>query len=129
MTSAYFLEGLTYASNIGFTNRVYCSITPCTSRPRSHVSRLMRLARRTSSSVSTKIFMLSSARTSSMASVRMPSKMMTSAGYTFCVFANRLWKGQSHRRQASQHKSKAPLGELSQPVHSLLRTRLCVLKS
>lgn len=52
-----------------WTRRKMKPSAPLTSRPRSIVSRLIRRARRTSSSVSTKIFMLHSWRTSSIASV------------------------------------------------------------
>ena len=40
-TSANLREGATYWSNAGFTNLVYCSITPPTSRPRTVTSRWM----------------------------------------------------------------------------------------
>eukprot|EP00982_Pelagococcus_subviridis_P000578 4802-Pelagococcus_subviridis.AAC.5 len=89
ITSAYFFEGLTNVSNIGFTNVVYCEMTPSTLRPRSTVSRFSRRASRKSSSVSTKIFMWHRSRTSSIASTRIPSMMMTSAGSTRIVSSPR----------------------------------------
>mmetsp|Transcript_11334 Transcript_11334/g.33614 ORF Transcript_11334/g.33614 Transcript_11334/m.33614 type:complete len:276 (+) Transcript_11334:72-899(+) len=82
MMSALRLLGSTYLSKDGFTKRVYCSMTPPTSRPRSTVSRLMRRARRVSSSVSTNTFMLQRERISGQWSARMPSTMTTSAGLT-----------------------------------------------
>lgn len=39
MMSANLREGATYWSNAGFTNLVYCSMTPATSRPRTATSR------------------------------------------------------------------------------------------
>ena len=48
MTSAYFFEGSTNSSCIGFTVEVYCVMTDCIVRPRSQTSRRMRRARRIS---------------------------------------------------------------------------------
>ena len=89
ITSAYFLLGDTNVSNIGFTNVVYCEMTPSTDRPRSTVSRFNRLAKRRSSSVSTKIFMWHKSLTSCIANTKMPSMMITSAGSTAMVSSTR----------------------------------------
>mmetsp|Transcript_75269 Transcript_75269/g.197267 ORF Transcript_75269/g.197267 Transcript_75269/m.197267 type:complete len:225 (-) Transcript_75269:322-996(-) len=82
MMSALRLLGSTYLLNEGLTNRTYWARTPPTSRPRSTVSRLMRRARRVSSSVSTKTFMSQRERISGQWSARMPSTTTTSAGLT-----------------------------------------------
>ena len=82
ITSACLLLGDTNVSNIGFTNVVYWVMTPSTLLPLSTVSLFNRLASLRSSSVSTNIFMWHSSRTSCMASTKMPSTMMTSAGST-----------------------------------------------
>ena len=82
MISAFLFDGDTYASNIGFTNVVYCKITPSTCLPRSNVSLFILLAKRKSSSVSTKIFMWHKSLTASIANTKIPSMIITSPGST-----------------------------------------------
>ena len=53
ITSAYFFDGSTNSSCIGFTVEVYCVMTDCIVRPRSQTSRRIRRASRMSASVST----------------------------------------------------------------------------
>lgn len=55
--SARRMVGWMYWSKAGFTNLLYCLMTPSMSRPRSLMSRRSRRTRRMSESVSTKIFM------------------------------------------------------------------------
>ena len=115
MTSAYFLLGETNVSNMGLTKLVYWVMTPSTLRPRSTVSRLSRRASLKSSSVSTKIFMWHRSRTSFIASTRMPSMMITSAGSTEMVSSTLLcvtksYTGTSTRsRRSSDCKSATRL--------------------
>jgi len=89
-TSAWRRDGATKLSKAGLTKRVYCSMTPDTSLPRTDTSRLIRRARRTSSSVSTNTFMSHSSRIRRMCSTRMPSITITSAGFTRTV-SSALW--------------------------------------
>lgn len=58
--SASLMVGSMYCSKAGFTNLLYCLITPSMSRPRSVMSLLSLRTSRMSESVSTKIFMSSS---------------------------------------------------------------------
>lgn len=80
--SARRMVGWMYWSNAGFTNLLYCLMTPSMSRPRSLMSRRSRRTRRMSESVSTKIFMSRSSSSDLSAKAMMPSKMMTLAPYS-----------------------------------------------
>lgn len=65
------------------TYSVYCYKTPLTSLPLSATSRMILLANLTSSSVSTKIFMLHISRISGICNTKIPSIIITSAGYIY----------------------------------------------
>lgn len=60
--SASLMVGSMYCSKAGFTNLLYCLMTPSISRPRSVMSLRSRRTSRMSESVSTKIFIFRSCR-------------------------------------------------------------------
>ena len=78
--SAYFREGSTYCSCMGFTVVRYWETTDWSVRPRSSTSRRARRRIRSSASVSTKILMSNISRRVGFWKIRMPSTMMTFFG-------------------------------------------------
>ena len=76
---------------MGFTVVRYWFTTDSSERPRSSTSRRARRRMRTSASVSTKILMSSSSRSSLFWKMRMPSTMTTLVGLISTVSSVRLW--------------------------------------
>lgn len=80
--SASLMVGSMYCSKAGFTNLLYCLITPSMSRPRSVMSLRSRRTSRMSESVSTKIFISRSCGSRQQTHPHMVSGMFASAAQT-----------------------------------------------
>lgn len=80
--SASLMVGSMYCSKAGFTNLLYCLITPSMSRPRSVMSLRSRRTSRMSESVSTKIFISRSCGSRQQTHPHMVSGLFTSAAQT-----------------------------------------------
>ena len=89
--SAYFLLGSTNCSCIGFTVVLYCSITESIVRPLSLTSRINRLIKRISASVSTNILISIISRNSLFSNIKIPSNKITFLGTTSNVCASLKW--------------------------------------